>query len=97
MRRLLFVGVMALGLAGMGCATGSQSSTAGGTQKVNAPELANPTQLQGRAKAQGWLDNQVSTQNPLAPTQGPMPATGMPQTGFQRIDNRMYNGTFNGQ
>ncbi len=89
MRRLLFVGVMALGLAGMGCATSQQSSTAGGTQKVNAPELTNANRLEGRAKANGLFDNQMATQNP-----GFAPMQGVPQTAFQRMDNRMYNGNF---
>lgn len=94
MRRLLFVGVMALGLAGLGCATGSQSSTSGSTRKFQAPDLTNPTQLQGRNKAQGFLDNQVATQSPMTPTQGPMPVQAMPQTGYQRMENQMYGRTF---
>ena len=88
MRRLLFLGVMALGLAGAGCA-GDRQSTDTGTQNTVTPDLANPNQLQGRAQARGLFDNQVPSQQPLG-----MPGQGIPQTSFQRFDQQMFRGSF---
>ena len=86
MRRLLFLGVMALGLAGAGCATDRQSSDTS-AQKTVAPDVSNPNQLPGRARAGGMFDNQMPSQSPFG-----TPGQGMPQTGFQRYSQQMYRG-----
>jgi hypothetical protein len=86
MRRLLFLGGIALGLAGAGCATDRQSSDTT-AQKSVVPDVTNPNQLPGRAQARGMFDNQVPTQQPFG-----MPGQGMPQTPFQRMDQQMYRG-----
>ena len=88
MRRLLFLGVIALGLAGAGCA-GDRQSTDTSAQKTVAPDVSNPNQLPGRAQARGLFDNQMPSQQPFG-----MPGQGMPQTGFQRMDQQMYRGSF---
>ena len=84
MRRLLFLGAMALGFAGAGCATDRQSSDTSAPKSV-APDVTNPTQLPGRASAGGLFDNQAPSQSPFG-----MPGQGVQQSSFQRYDQRMY-------
>jgi hypothetical protein len=88
MRRVLFLGVIALGLGGAGCAGDRQSTDTSAQQSV-APDVTNPNQLPGRAQARGLFDNQVPSQQPFG-----MPGQGIPQTSFQRYDQQMYRGSF---
>jgi hypothetical protein len=85
MRRLLMLGVLGVGLAGVGCATDRQSSTDTAAPQSPTPDLMNANRLQGRNRAPGPFDNQGS------PGYDPMtsPQQGVPMTGFQSTQQRM--------
>jgi hypothetical protein len=81
------LGVLCVGLAGAGCATDRQSSTAtdAAAPKDATPDLMNANRLQGRNRTPGPFDNQG------APGYDPItsPQQGVPMTGFQSMQQRM--------